>query len=442
MLRTTLAASFLLVSGGCGSLWAPFGEGELPPDVGISTGDAFETQDSASPLPETLEERFPFVRFIRHESGLVSGLVTVPAGEGDKVVTRLKLFCSCDDREIDPTIIERVPDVGGVFTGDPGLSPWLAKELNAMTVLTVEDVIRVTGSEEDFVEVFHAVDLWYNSSPQVEIRAEVYEITSSKAFERGIRPVGGNALFESTDSGSFIQGLGGGFASSSNPNYSLDNPHAGAGAGTGGVIQFGILRDEIQFQAFLQMLETADSVDILARPSMVVRNGVPATLTSTEEIPYLNPTGVSLQGVTGFTLQTKSAGVTLKVVPFLMGVDTIHLVIDAQVSRISRNVSVGTDTSGAPITIPSLTNRSAKTEVYVRSGQRVVIGGLKNKEERTVTNKFPILGDIPLLGWLFSSEERVTVDTEVLFVIQPRVTTRGATISPFGEIFDPFEEGP
>ena len=58
-----------------------------------------------------------------------------------------------------------------------------------------------------------------------------------------------------------------------------------------------------------------------------------------------------------------------------------------------------------------------------------------------MTNRLPILGDIPLLGWLFSSEERIMVDTEVLFVIQPQVTTRGATISPFGEIFDPFEEG-
>ena len=93
-----------------------------------------------------------------------------------------------------------------------------------------------------------------------------------------------------------------------------------------------------------------------------------------------------------------------------MGSDTVHLVIDADVSRISRYVSVGTDTSGAPITVPSLTQRTAKTEVYVRSGQRGVIGGLKNKEERTIQNKFPVLGDIPLLSWLFSSEERIRAD--------------------------------
>ena len=438
MFRFTIATLVALVSFGCAAVWPPLGEPMQSPDSRAPLGAEAEAGDSMVSLPETLEERYPYVRFIRPQTGMVSALVTVPVGEAEKVISRLKQFCACDDREINPAIIETISDVGGVFTGDPASSPWSA----AMTVAAVEDVIRVTGFEEDFVEVFYALDLWYNSSPQVEIRAEVYELTSSTAFERGVRPVGDSALFESTDVGSFIQGLGGGFSSSSNPNYALNDPDTGAGAGTGGVLQLGILRDDIQFKAFLQLLEAADSVDILARPSMVVRNGVPATLTSTEEVPFLNPTGVSLQGVTGFALQTKSAGVTLKVVPFLMGSDTVHLVIDADVSRISRYVSVGTDTSGAPITVPSLTQRTAKTEVYVRSGQRVVIGGLKNKEERTIQNKFPVLGDIPLLSWLFSSEERITVDTEVLFVIQPQVTTRGATISPFGEIFDPFEEGP
>jgi len=101
---------------------------------------------------------------------------------------------------------------------------------------------------------------------------------------------------------------------------------------------------------------------------------------------------------------------------------------------VSRQVGIGDEV------IPVIASRDVKTEVSVRSGQSVVIGGLNMLETRVVKRGIPVLGDIPILGWLFSSKSDETVKTEVLFILTPVIKTRAASISRFGDIFDPWEE--
>jgi len=134
-------------------------------------------------------------------------------------------------------------------------------------------------------------------------------------------------------------------------------------------------------------------------------------------------------------------GVKLRVTPFQVGVDTVHLVIFVEVSRLGNNFVVGTDGNNQQITAPSLNTRRATTEVFVRNGQTVAIGGLKLREERSSESKIPFLGDLPILGWLFSSEQKEISESNVTFLITPRLKKR-ASIEPIGEIFDPTEESP
>jgi type II secretory pathway component GspD/PulD (secretin) len=127
------------------------------------------------------------------------------------------------------------------------------------------------------------------------------------------------------------------------------------------------------------------------------------------------------------------------VTPFLVGVDTIHLVIDIEVSRLGQDFVIGTDGNNQQIIAPSLNTRKASTEVYVRNGSTVIIGGLKLIETRVSESRIPLLGDLPLLGFLFSSRSKEELDTTVTFMFTPKIKAR-PSIDPFGDVFDPFEE--
>ena len=70
---------------------------------------------------------------------------------------------------------------------------------------------------------------------------------------------------------------------------------------------------------------------------------------------------------------------------------------------------------------PQIAYRTAKTVVYLEPGQTLVIGGLSQNREREIVSKVPILGDIPLLGYLFRSTFKQREKQTVLFAISPRI---------------------
>ena len=386
----------------------------------------------------SLDDQFPLVRFKRYPDGSVMALITVPPTTGKFIVENVLSFCECLTREPEESraeaellensggaLVANVTAPGGNASFQPG--SWQA----------LEDVLRMHGTEADVIEMLLAIDLYYNAAPQIEIQAEIFEITDSTFFERGIVPINDTTpLFDHRSGvsdeggGPFLRAIGGVFPTGGGQ---------GLTSGTGGAFQFGSLANNVQIQALLQFLESSENVDIVSRPSVVVRSGVVAALSSSEQYPVLEPTAISTQGVTTNKILYKSVGVTLNVLPFLMGGNTVHLVIEAEVSRIGRTLILATDTAGKPIFSPTINTRKANTVVMVRDGLTVVLGGLKLREERKIRNKVPFLGDLPILDLVFSSTQTEEVDTEVLFVIRPVVKSR-PSISPIGELFDPFAD--
>ena len=401
-------------------------------------GEVVANQDEVaiSSAPLSLEERFPFIRFMNRGPDDISAFIVAPVGFGAEMTLRLQEYCDCLHPESGTATIKLIPNGGSYFSGDPKASPWEATPV----MKPVEDILELRGPEDAIEEVLFFIDLFFNGGPQIEIQAEIFEITKTDSFQRGVQPNGalieqlGNVSADGT--GPAFRGLGGGFAASGIGDF--------ASSGPGGIFSLAFSDDNIQINAFLQILRGMENVDIVSYPRIVTRNGVPASIDSSEEIPYLKVTTISsATGITGLAVDVKKAGVSLWVQPFLMGGDTIQMVITVHASRIGRLYEVGTDNTGRPILIPSMNTRTASTAVSVKSGHKVVIGGLKLREERLIETKIPILGDIPLLGWLFSSKEMVEAETEVMFVLTPRVKTRAPSISPFSnEIFDPFETTP
>lgn len=393
-------------------------------------------------LTGSLQQRYPFLRFVQHPDGSLSALVTVPKGYGEDLLKLITPYCHCLQREENPAKLEILADAGRAFLAkaDKGLAetePWAS----TFAMTPVEDLLVATGSEQDLQEILDSIDLLVNAAPQIEIQAQIWEVTKSELFERGIIPVNANTPLVVNQGGMGPTGTGGFFRNYGGAFPTVTGQNLAGTTGSGGVFQFAYTANQIQIQALIQLLSSTEGVDIISRPRVVVRNGIKADLTSAEQIPILGSQQVSSQGVTSQKVEYKDVGVTLFVIPFLLGGDTVHLDIDAQVNRVGRQVLLTTDNQGNPIFSPTFNKRQAKTVVQVRSGQTVVIGGLKLKESRDLVSKIPILGDIPVLSWLFSSRSVEQVDTEVMFLITPIVKSRSATISPFGplgDVFDPF----
>lgn len=432
-------AWLLLLSGTSCSLWDQ------------SKGLIFEEQPEVDPeaeaaepaAPLSLSERHPFIRFIAHADGTWTAVATVPAGAGTNIITRLKALCTMDDASepppgeagaaaaINPKLWLEV-NGGGVFLADPTAKTW-APTVAGGSWRPIEDLIIMTGTDFEVEEVLTALDLWYNAVPQIEIQARVMDVVNTDLFERGIIQADGQPILEKSGSNVFLRGLGGNFPSTGNPGFGAGK----GGPGLGGVFRIGFIDADFELDAYLQFLKQEGVVDILSQPSVVTRNGVAAIVDASESVPFLEPQTLNQAAAVVYKVTYKEVGVKLSVIPFLVGRDTLHLVINAEVSRLGRDFVVGLDTNNNPITVPSTTRRTASTEVLVRNGQTVVIGGLKLLETRKEENKIPLLGDIPLIGWLFSSERSTTAETEIYFVITP-IIKPVPTIERIGDIFDPF----
>jgi type II secretory pathway component GspD/PulD (secretin) len=163
----------------------------------------------------------------------------------------------------------------------------------------------------------------------------------------------------------------------------------------------------LEFLAQLHAVITDGRGRLMANPRVVTQDGQPAQVFLGDRIPIT--VGVR-EGVP--VIQFVEAGVTLNITPKMNpdGFVTTRILADVGAIR---------TLPGVPGAVAQ--TRRALTTLTVRDGQPIVIGGLIRNEERTATVKIPLLGDIPIIGWLFRWETTTRVDSEVVFVITPRV---------------------
>jgi type II secretory pathway component GspD/PulD (secretin) len=169
-------------------------------------------------------------------------------------------------------------------------------------------------------------------------------------------------------------------------------------------------------------IQQQDAAKLLANPRIMVLDNETASFKAIEEIPYqrLQQGGYQSFGTTEF----KEVGVELEVTPHLAtnGLIRLHIipVFSVQVDSVEIT-TIGT--GGASITSPQpvVDKREADTIAHVRDGQTVVIGGLRKQTVNQLISKVPILGDVPLLGWLFTFEGEETVNSELVVFITPKI---------------------
>jgi pilus assembly protein CpaC len=166
------------------------------------------------------------------------------------------------------------------------------------------------------------------------------------------------------------------------------------------------------FLALLSVLKGQNLARFLARPTLVTMNGQEANFLVGGEFPY------PVTGELGQTnIEFKNFGIMLRFTPYVVGRETITLKIEPEVSNIDRSLTVF---SGGTA-VPGLKTRRGSTTLQLKDGQTFVMAGLLKEDSATVVNKVPLLGDIPVLGTLFTSKEFQKEESELMVIVTPRL---------------------
>jgi pilus assembly protein CpaC len=161
-------------------------------------------------------------------------------------------------------------------------------------------------------------------------------------------------------------------------------------------------------------------VRVLAEPNIMAISGQQASFLSGGRI-YIPTHRTNSAGNIEYELTEKNFGISVKFTPTVLENSRVNLKLASEVSDLSQTGSPFTTVNGITSVLPSLTVRQADTTVQLNDGQSFVIAGLiKNNVTETI-KRYPGLGEVPVLGALFRSSEFQNDQTELMFVVTPRL---------------------
>lgn len=195
--------------------------------------------------------------------------------------------------------------------------------------------------------------------------------------------------------------------------------------------------DGLSFGGLIRLLQTSSEANVLSTPSLLTTDNNTATISIGDNVPFV--TGSFTSGANGATnpfqtIERRDVGIKLSVTPQISEGNTLVLDIEQEVSSVNT-----TSVSGAADLITS--ERTIETQVIANDGETIILGGLIRDEVQEVRTKMPILGDIPVLGWLFRSDS-TNVDKSNLMVFLKATIVRtseelqGATAQKYRAIRD------
>ncbi|WP_022942108.1 type II and III secretion system protein family protein [Psychromonas hadalis] len=156
---------------------------------------------------------------------------------------------------------------------------------------------------------------------------------------------------------------------------------------------------------------------VLAEPNITALSGQQATFLSGGEFP------IPVPNEDGITIEYRDFGVAVTFVPTVLDSGKINLSLNVVVSEISNanTLLLPNGDSNSSFIVPSLVKRSTSTTVELGDGQTIAIGGLISDNVRESVDKLPGLGDIPILGQLFRSQQFIKGQTELVIMVTPRL---------------------
>ncbi len=304
---------------------------------------------------------------------------------------------------------------GGAGGGGGGGAGGMAIGLGAGTTSFIINRVRVPGPR------------------QVMLHVKIAELNRTAIREIGVNwldtrnhdilasTIGGVASISASgaagQSASFLPGLRG----TSAKNFNIYQPvqtvlnAAGTAFPTANSQLFGIFNAG-EFSIFLNALRQNSLAKVIAEPNLMTLDGQPAKFLAGGQFPYPVPQISSSGGGNVVTIQFAPFGALLSFLPNILAGDVIRLDVEPAFSELT---AAGTSVNGTAV--PGLSQRSARTVVELREGQTLAIAGLLQTSTNATVSRIPGIGDLPIVGNLFSSSTINTVETELVVLVTPEL---------------------
>ncbi|MCX7795169.1 MAG: AMIN domain-containing protein [bacterium] len=343
--------------------------------------EAIEIKGDAIQIQNTIKVVYPDI------VSSISGRYIVLRGEVDKVKEAKKLVTTIDVVTVTPEIIAKTTELTerialkhieakDFLESIKGLFP---QDTLAIEAPTNTLIVRGTRDVIDRVQEFVAVaDV---PTPQYMLEAKVVEVNRDGALLLGV---------DSSLSANLNVGL-------STNALSLESLTS-------------LVSSTVQLNAVLSMAQSKGLAKVIASPKIAAIDGKEANIFIGDVINYFIP---NVEG--GFDLKSVTAGVTLRVTAKMERDKTIRVTLNPEVSSIT-----GWTGSGATIA-PNVGTRRASTELKVKDGDTIIIGGLMRSSDTETVKKVPLLSNIPILGQLFKSRDTKQEERELIIMITVNV---------------------
>ncbi len=280
--------------------------------------------------------------------------------------------------------------------------------------------VSSTGVKQKIINLANAYNIGLTDlteSPSKQVLLEVKITEANKNFSRslGVNILNGKHLNMSGDSSTFNIG---GWAPSAGVPYGYKTHMVET---SNGALSLGFIKNGT-FGIDLEASEAKGDIKILAEPKLLAVDGEEGSFTVGNQVPV--PSSVGNYGNVSYDY--KDTGVILKFTPTIME-DTgrIRLNLKPEVSEVDNSVSV---TSALGAEVYGFKTRKVETTVELMSGETLVIAGLMKNTSTRSRNQVPILGNIPVLGTLFSMTNDEKNNDEFIIFITPKIVDNSVNI--------------
>lgn len=318
-------------------------------------------------------------------------------------------------------VLNALPETQAVEK-EKGKAPAISKNVKVMPDEETNSLI-ITASRDEYEVLEGVIKQLDIPRRMVYLEALIMEVDVEESFDVGVRWIAGGAFGDGT--GQLVSGFG------SNSDFGMFEQTEGALPGLAPGFSLGVLKQGIQIggitfpniAAILNAYKTDDAINIISTPQILTTDNKQAEISVGENVPYITSqntsAGVSGQDYTQYEYRDVSTKLTIT--PHINQADTLRLEIATEVIKLKGN---------DPDTFtPTTLKRTAQTTVIVKDGDTVVIGGIIGQDAAEIEGKIPLLGDIPLLGWLFKSSSTLSQKTNMFIFITPRIIKNPADLA-------------
>jgi len=292
---------------------------------------------------------------------------------------------------------------------DPSLKPSVAMSKSMNAIIAIGDPEILKGLKL----IIHALD---KQKYQVYVQARIIEINKNKSSNIGIKY--GFAAGDVSSSG--LYAMSANFDSQSLTNLASSSvlKYLGdIGSNIGSAFALGATLD------FLKIHGAAKSI---SSPSILCVNNKSSEIYVGKTISIASGSVTTAQGINGVTQSYRRVdiGLTLKIKPRVSSKDKVTLDVETILENILNSGS------GGALNQPVTSKQEVKTQVIVRNGESIIIGGLIKSYERNSKSKIPLLGDIPIIGnALFSSKTKLDEQDDLVVILTPYVIDKSEELS-------------